>query len=364
MTLSVQIRHAFGAFTCDVAFEAPGGVTALFGHSGSGKTTIVNAVAGLLQPDQGRVQIGSDILLDTARGVALPVHKRRIGYVFQEARLFPHMTVRQNLVYGRWASRLPQMRAQEEQITEMLGLGPLLTRLPGALSGGERQRVALGRALIGRPRLLLMDEPLAALDEARKGEILPYLETLRDEADVPILYVSHALSEVARLATTVVAIQSGRVLRAGPAAEVLSDPQAVPALGVQDAGAILEGRVLRHCEDGLSEIGFSGGVLTLPRVNAQTGAHLRIRIAAGGVTLARDAPQNLSSLNVLQGVIDTIHMGRKSGAMVRIRIGDDVILSRISARAARSMELQPGQTVHAILASISVARSDIGQGHA
>ncbi|SPF78232.1 molybdenum ABC transporter ATP-binding protein [Pseudoprimorskyibacter insulae] len=361
MTLDVTLTHQFDGFACDVEFSAPAGITALFGHSGSGKTTIVNAVAGLLRPEAGRIVMDGQVLLDTAAGIDLPTARRRIGYVFQEARLFPHMTVRQNMLYGRWANRLRRDTAHEAQVIDLLGLGHLLTRLPGRLSGGESQRVALGRALLARPRMLLMDEPLAALDSARKSEILPYLERLRDDFGVPILYVSHSLSEVARLATTVVVVERGTVLRSGPAAEVLSDPEAAPSLGIREAGSILQGRLVGHSDDGLSEIAFSGGALWLPKIAANPGEDLRVRIAAGGVTLSRDEPLNTSSLNVLHGVIDTVRIGRSAGAMVRIRVGDEVILSRISARAAAQMALEAGQPIYACLASISVARSDIGQ---
>ena len=361
MSLSVDIRHRFGGFALNAAFEAPAGVTALFGRSGSGKTTVINAVAGLLRPEAGRITLDGEVLFDAAARLCQPPHRRRLGYVFQEARLFPHLTVRQNLDYGRRVQRLPRDAADEAAVIGMLGIGALLERQPGALSGGERQRVALGRALLTRPRMLLMDEPLAALDEARKQEILPYLERLRDERRVPILYVSHALPEVARLATTVVALEGGRVVRAGPAAEVLSDPEAVPALGVREAGAILTVRVAAQHADGLTEVAFSGGALLIPQVTAPEGAELRLRIAASEVILSRARPEGVSALNVLPVTVDTVRMGRAGGAVVRLRAGQDVILSRISARAATAMELAPGQALFAILDSVSVARGDIGQ---
>lgn len=361
MTLSVTLTHAFPGFTLQAQFDAPDGVTALFGRSGSGKTTIVNAVAGLLHPDQGRVAVDDTVLLDTATGQRVPTHKRRVAYVFQEARLFPHLTVRQNLVYGRWAQRLPRDAADEAHVIALLGLQNLLERRPGALSGGERQRVALGRALLSRPRLLLMDEPLAALDQARKAEILPFLERLRDERRLPILYVSHALSEVARLATTVVALDKGHVVRAGPTTDVLSDPEAVPALGVRDAGAILPCRLERHFDDGLSSVRFSGGHLLVPRIDAPVGTGLRIRIAASDVLLAQTPPEGLSALNVLPVAVEALRRGPQGGAIVQLRAGDDRILSRISARAAERMGLAPGHTLYAIVESVALARRDIGQ---
>ena len=209
MTLSVALQHQFAGFSLEVAFEAEPGVTALFGRSGSGKSTVINAVAGLLQPDRGSVVNADAVLLDTAQGINLPPHKRSVGYVFQEARLFPHLTVRQNLGFGRWFSG--GKGVSFDHIVTMLDIAPLLDRRPAKLSGGEKQRVAIGRALLANPRILLMDEPLAALDDARKAEILPYIEQLRDTTDIPILYVSHSLSEVARLASSIVVLEAGRV---------------------------------------------------------------------------------------------------------------------------------------------------------
>lgn len=216
MTLSVRLRHALPGFDLDIDFQVPPGLTVLFGPSGAGKTTVMNAVAGLLRPDEGRVALGDQVLTDTRTGLHLPPHRRRLGHVFQEGRLFPHLSVRRNLLYGRRFAPRGAKGPDLEQIVAMLGIGHLLERRPGALSGGERSRVALGRALLAGPRLILADEPLAALDEARKAEILPFFERLRDEGSIPILYVTHSVAEMRRLATTVVAIEGGRVTRSGP----------------------------------------------------------------------------------------------------------------------------------------------------
>ncbi len=354
MSLSVTLAHRFPGHVLDVAFEAPAGLTALFGQSGTGKTTIVNAVAGLLQPDSGRILVNENVLLDTTRKIDVPVHRRRIGYVFQEARLFPHLTVRQNLHYGRWMTGAKVM--DDAQIIDLLGIRPLLSRRPGALSGGERQRVALGRALLSAPELLLMDEPLAALDDARKAEILPYLERLRDESGVPILYVSHSIAEVARLATTVVALDGGRIARAGPAAEVLSDPDVVPALGIRDAGAIVSGQVLQHHDDGLSEIALSAGSLLLPRVDCPVGDRMRLRIAAGDVMLGRVRPDGLSALNVLPVTVESLRQSSPSETIVKLRAGEDALLARISNRSVSRLEVAPGLALFAIVKSASIAR--------
>jgi molybdate transport system ATP-binding protein len=213
--LSVDVEKRLGEFSIAAKFESADGVTALFGPSGSGKTSIVNMIAGLVTPDRGRIALGDAVLFDSAARVHVPAHQRRIGYVFQEGRLFPHLTVAQNLDYGRWMSGVDADSAERERILALLNIGHLLTRRPGKLSGGERQRVAFGRALLMKPRLLLLDEPLASLDRARNLEILPYLARLRDEAKVPMIYVSHQAGEIAKLASQVVRIEDGRVLASG-----------------------------------------------------------------------------------------------------------------------------------------------------
>lgn len=358
MTISVSLRHRFGAFDLDVAFEAPPGITVLFGPSGSGKTTLINAVAGLLRPDEGRIAVGEHVLLDTAARRFLPPHRRRIGYIFQEGRLFPHLTVRQNLAYGQWFAPKDVPRESLPRVVEMLGIGHLLARRPGALSGGEKQRVAIGRALLSAPRLILADEPLAALDEARKAEILPYFERLRDEVSVPILYVSHAASEVARLATTVVALRQGLVAAVGPPGQVLGD---VEAMGARGAASVLTARVVAHHADGLSELAASGGTLWLPRVDAPEGATIRVRIAAQEVILSRARPEGLSALNLLAGIVAEVRPGHGPGAMVTLDVGGDRLSARITRRSAEAMGLAPGQTCHAIIKSVSFAPEDVGR---
>jgi molybdate transport system ATP-binding protein len=359
MTLSVAVRHAFGGFTLDAAFEAPAGITVLFGRSGSGKTTIVNAVAGLLKPDAGRIEVDGRVLLDSARGLFLPPSRRRVGYVFQEGRLFPHLTVRQNLGYGRWFAPKEAPREDMGRVVEMLGIGHLLDRRPGALSGGEKSRVALGRALLAAPALILADEPLAALDEARKAEIMPYFERLRDETRIPILYVSHAASEVARLATTVVAVQEGRIVGQGPAAEVLGDPAITP-LGVREAGAVIETRVLAHHPDGLTELDAGGERLFLPRLGQPVGASVRVRIAAHDVILARARPEGLSALNIIAGTVREVRAGEGPGALVSVDTAAGRVLARITRRSVAALEIAPGVRVHAVIKTVAVAPDDVG----
>lgn len=356
--LEIALRHAFAGFTLDADFRAPAGVTVLFGRSGSGKTTIVNAVAGLLMPDEGRITSDGWTLLDTQRRIRLKPHRRRIGYIFQEGRLFPHLTVRQNLAYGAWFA--PKDAPQEDmpRVIEMLGIGPLLDRRPGALSGGEKQRVAIGRALLSAPRLILADEPLAALDEARKSEILPYFERLRDEVNVPILYVSHSASEVARLATTVVALRDGRVASAGPPDKVLSD---VGAMGTRGAASVLTARVVAHHADGMTELAGTAGTLWLPQVNAHEGATIRVRIAAQDVILSRARPDGLSALNLLAGTVAEVRPGQGPGAMVTLDMGGERLVARITRRSGNALGLAAGQPCHAIIKAVSVAPQDVGR---
>ncbi len=358
MSLSVRLTHALAGFDLDIAFDAPPGVTALFGRSGAGKTTIVNAVAGLLRPDAGRVVVGDRVLFDTALGRWLPPHQRRVGYVFQEGRLFPHLSVRQNLAYGRWFARRAPATESQDRVVEMLGIGHLLDRRPAKLSGGEKQRVAIGRALLANPGLILADEPLAALDVARKSEILSYLERVRDEVSVPILYVSHSAAEVARIATTVVVLQDGKVQRQGPATEVFGDPSVLPT-GVRAAGAVLQAIVVRHHADGLTEIDAGGARLFLPLIAQSPGREVRVRIAAHEVLLSRGRPEGLSALNILSGTVDQVRAGDGPGAIVSVRTQAGPVLARVTRRSADALGLAHGVPCHAIIKTVSIAPEDI-----
>lgn len=360
MTLEVQLAHDFGGFSLDVEFAAPGGVTVLFGRSGSGKTSVVNAVAGILRPDRGKVAAHGIVLTDTARGLHLPPFRRRIGYVFQEPRLFPHLTVAQNLGFGRWFAPRDAAGARPERIIALLGLEHLLERRPLALSGGEKQRVAIGRAILSKPRLLLMDEPLAALDAARRDEILPYLERLREELGLPILYVSHSAVEVARLATTLVLIEGGRVRRAGPAAQLMADPALAPAFGLREVGAIIGAEVAAHEADGLTRLTTAAGALWVPRVEAAPGTHLRLRVPASDVTLALTRPEGVSALNILPARITAIRRGDGPGALVQLDCGGELLLARVTQRSVESMGLAHGMDLYVMLKALSVAPQNMG----
>ncbi len=291
MSIQVDVQLRRGAFALDAAFEAGPGLTALFGRSGSGKTTLIDLIAGLARPDRGRIVADGMVLIDTAARIFLPPHRRRVGVVFQDARLFPHLSVRGNLRYGRAFARRPRDPETLDAVTGMLGIGHLLDRQPVGLSGGERQRVAIGRALLAGPRLLLMDEPLAALDDARKAEILPYIERLRDEAGVPIVYVSHAVSEVARLATTVVVLETGRVAAAGPAEAILRRADLVP-VHEAEAGALLDMVVAAtDPQTGLTHLTGAAGRLQVPGLSWPPGTRLRVRIPARDVLVAIEPPR-------------------------------------------------------------------------
>ncbi|MDK1386116.1 molybdenum ABC transporter ATP-binding protein [Sinorhizobium sp. 8-89] len=355
MSLEVEARHRVGAFTIDAAFTSDGSVTALFGRSGSGKTSLINIIAGLLRPDSGRIVLDGDVIADSERRIFTPIHRRRFGYVFQEARLFPHMSVRKNLAYGRWFAGAEESASQFGRVVEMLGIGHLLDRRPSTLSGGERQRVAVGRALLASPRLLLMDEPLAALDEARKAEILPYLERLRDETRIPIVYVSHSVAEVARLAERVIMIENGRVKASGDAAAVLSQPAAAHAMDWREAGALLEGVVESHdSTHNLTVVRAGQCLVRVPQLFVPPGHSVRLHIAARDVMLATVRPEGISALNVFEGTVTDLSPDEKGSIDVRVQCGGNVILARITALSRDALQLVPGKPVHAIIKTVAL----------
>jgi molybdate transport system ATP-binding protein len=352
--LSVAVAHAFGSFVLDAAFDSTGGLTALFGRSGAGKTSLINAIAGLLRPERGRIILDGAVLTDTERGIFVPARRRRIGYVFQEGRLFPHLSVRQNLLYGRWFAPKGGGAAEIDQIVDLLGINLLLDRRPANLSGGEKQRVAIGRALLSRPRLLVMDEPLASLDEARKTEILPYIERLRDTAGVPIVYVSHQIAEVARLATTLVILSEGRVAAVGPTAAIMGRIDLFPLTGRAEAGALLTTRVAAHDDAfGLTTLRASAGELRVPHLDLPVGAALRIRIRARDVMIALEAPQGLSALNVLPGTVAEIRGADGPIVEMRLDCAGEALIARLTRRSVETLGLIPGRPVYAVIKSIA-----------
>ena len=359
MTLAVDIKHRLGRFLLDVRFEASSGLIALFGRSGSGKTSIINIVAGLIRPDEGWVKVDDDVLVDTTQRLFLPPHRRRIGYVFQEGRLFPHLTVRQNLLYGRWFAT-KSAGDDLDRVVELLGVGGLLDRRPGRLSGGEKQRVAIGRALLANPRLLLMDEPLASLDEARKAEILPYVERLRDHGNVPIVYVSHSIAEVTRLASAMVLLSEGKVAALGPVHEVMQRVDLFPLTGRAEAGAIVSATVERHDEGyALTELRSRAGLWKLPRIDAAVGARLRLRVRARDVMLARSAPVDLSALNVFSGVVAAIGPGERPIKDVRVDCNGEALMARLTRYSIERLQLAPGVPVYALVKSVALDRRSL-----
>ncbi len=361
--LEVSARKRLAAFDLDMSFSCESaGVIAVFGRSGAGKTTLVNMLAGLLRPDSGRIAVGGRTLFDSASGVDVPPERRRLGYVFQEGRLFPHLTVRGNLGYGLKRAPPDERRINLEHIVDLLGLEALLARRPHDLSGGEKQRVALGRALLANPRLLLMDEPLAALDQQRKAEVLPFIEQLRDDLGIPIVYVSHAMEEVIRLADTLVLVSDGRTVAVGAVDELTSRLDLRPLTGRYEAGAVIEARVVRHDEEfELSELAFPGGTLRVPGLDLAPGADLRIRIRARDVALALEPPKDISILNVFPGEVRDI--GAEPGAQVDILLdlGGTALWARITARSRQDLGLTVGSRVYALVKAVAIDRHALGR---
>jgi molybdate transport system ATP-binding protein len=360
MSLNVDIRRRLGAFWLDATFETSGRLTALFGPSGSGKTSLVNLIGGLLRPDEGRIVADGRVLADTAARIFVPRHKRRIGYVFQDARLFPHMTVSQNLRYGRFFTPASARYGDVDGVVEMLGLGHLLDRRPGLLSGGEKQRVAVGRALLASPRLILMDEPLASLDDRRKAEIMPYIERLRDETKVPIVYVSHSVSEVARLATDIVVLDEGRVAAAGPTSEILQRLDLLPEEERSEGGAVLEMRVTGRNEAfGMSSLASRAGEIHVAGLDVEAGATIRVRIRARDVIVATERPRGLSALNILAGNIAGVSSGNGLFADVLIDCNGEIITARITRQSAEMLGLTAGLDVFAVIKSVTFDRASM-----
>jgi molybdate transport system ATP-binding protein len=354
MSLEVTAKATLGDFVLDAAFASEGRTTALFGRSGSGKTTLVNIIAGLLRPERGQVVVDGTVLFDSDAGIDVPSHKRRIGYVFQEARLFPHLTVKHNLLYGRWFTPKDARHVSLDEVVDLLGLKDLLERGTAQLSGGEKQRVAIGRALLCSPRLLLMDEPLASLDDARKSELLPFIERLRDDARVPIVYVSHAVPEVVRLATTLVLLSDGRVVATGPTAEVLGRLDLFPITGPIEAGAVIEGAVEAHDEHAeLTHVRSRAGLFRVPRLDLAPGTRVRMRVRARDVIIAVAPPQGLSALNVLPGKV--VEVGPLQGPVADIALdcGGERLLAELTRQSVEVLQLAPGRDVFALVKSVT-----------
>ena len=359
--LDVDIQLARGSFKLDAQFNAPTpGITALFGRSGCGKSTLVNALAGLIPNGRGRLALDDALWFDSARGVNVAAERRRIGYVFQDARLFPHYTVRGNLLYGAPRGSAATTSAFDD-VVQLLGLTAMLGRRPGVLSGGERQRVALGRALLAQPRLLLLDEPLASLDVSRREEVLPYLEKLRDHFAIPMVYVSHQFDEVLRLATHLVVMDQGRVVAAGDVGTVSLAPALRNIVGVDAVGAVVEGKVTSSdATQGLASVQIGPqSQLRVTNTRLIPGQRVRLQLLARDLILAIEEPRGLSVRNQLRGKV--VSITADGGAdLIAVDVGGAILLSRISASATHELNLAPGATVWALVKAVSFSALSLG----
>ena len=364
--IEIDVEKRLGDFHLEARFVAPGtGITALFGRSGAGKTTLVNLLAGLERPDRGRIAVCGEVLFSAEDGIDVPTEQRRLGYVFQEGRLFPHYSVRGNLTYGR-RRRTRGTAVSVDAVVALLGLEALLDRRPGDLSGGEKQRVAIGRALLAEPRLLLMDEPLASLDLPRKAEIMPFIERLRDELRIPVIYVSHAMEEIVRLADTLVLLSQGRVAAVGPVEELTSRLDLRPLTGRHEAGAVIRATVAGHdVTYGLSELAFPGGRLRVSHVALPLGTPVRARIRARDVALATTRPAGISFRNIFAARVSEIAADRAPIVDVKLDIGTGehpvALWARVTARAVQELALRPGREVFALVKTVALDRASYGR---
>jgi molybdate transport system ATP-binding protein len=354
--LSLSVIKCWRGFKLRAQLDTPTpGVVALFGRSGCGKTTLINIISGLLEPDEGRVELDGVILTDTRGRIRIPVERRRIGYVFQDARLFPHLGVLANLRYGERRAPQKERSIGLDEVLALLGLEPLLTRRPYQLSGGERQRVALGRALLSQPRLLLLDEPLAAIDTARREEVLPYLETLRDRLSIPMVFVSHQLDEVLRLATHVALMEAGEIVASGTLSDISVRPELRAIVGPEAVGSILDGTVTRvDAAAGMADIQLGAGVLHVSLQDARVGARMRVQLLARDIILAIEPARGLSVRNALQGVITEISPDFGQAVLIKVDIGAGAaVLARITKNALAALELRVGMTLWVLVKAVS-----------
>lgn len=354
--IRVDVALKLGAFALEVAFENELGITALFGRSGSGKSMTINLIAGLARPDRGRIVLDDRVLVDTKTGIFVPKHRRRVGLVFQDAQLFPHLSVKQNLLFGRWFAPKEEPAIAFDAVMDTLGIGHLLGRRPARLSGGEKQRVAIGRALLSSPKILLMDEPLASLDNERKLEILPLIESLRDEFRIPIVYVSHAVEEVARLAARVVVLENGRVSAIGTVEDVLGPGLRYPGESRFEQSSVISGRLSRVDEAyGMTEISHPAGTIWLAGRAGPIGREARVVIKATDVTLSTAPPRNLSVRTTLVGTVASIKTDDGPLAAVVIRLeGHGQLVALATRKAIDELGLRHGDQVFALVKTVAL----------
>jgi molybdate transport system ATP-binding protein len=355
LMLRVAAEKQWGSFHLNVRFELrTPGVVALFGPSGCGKSTTINLIAGLVEADRGEVTLDDTVLLDTRRNVHVSAERRRIGYVFQDSRLFPHLSVAANLRYAQKRA-IGTPYVSMEAVTDMLGLAPLMQRRTHRLSGGERQRVAIGRALLTQPRLLLLDEPLASLDRELREELLPYLESLRDQLAIPMVYVSHDFDEVLRLATHIVLMESGAVIGQGSIGKMSLDRRLRALIGPQAVGAIIDGEVLgEDAASGMSRVRVGNGELKVQTCGMAAGATVRVQLLARDIIVSTQMPQHLSVRNNLRGVITAVTGDDAHTDLIAIDIGGTDVLARVTKAATRELALEPGMAAWALVKSVSL----------
>ena len=359
--LSVNITKAFGSFRLETQFEVEeGSITAIFGKSGAGKTSTINAIAGLTRPDVGVIQIGNTTLFDQNLKINLPIYKRQIGYVFQDDRLFPHMTVRNNLIYGTHKNRDVANSLNLTDITGLLELAPLLERRPRSLSGGEKQRVAIGRALLSNPKLLLMDEPLASIDVQHRFEILPFIQRVREKTGITIIYVTHALEEVIFIADQIILLSEGQVTAQGTVEEIMSRLDLHPMTSRFDAGAVISATYSGYDREfDLGELSFYGGILRIAGLNTEIGILLRAHIRARDVSLMLDKPKDTSVLNVFKGELIEIRHEDGPQLDLLINIGTPLI-ARITRKSLNDLNLDIGSKVYAMIKAVAIDRKTLG----
>jgi molybdate transport system ATP-binding protein len=351
--IDLCVKKRNGQFQIDAAFAfKQTGVTAIIGESGAGKTSVINMVAGLMRPDHGHIIINGRTLFDSETGCFMPPEKRHIGYIFQDGRLFPHLSVKHNLTYGMNLIARQDRFINIDQVVDLLGIGHLLKRMPSNLSGGEKQRVAIGRAILTSPQFLLMDEPLASLDEARKSDVLPFIAKLTREFQIPILYVSHSLNEVLNLADTIVILNAGRVISYGDTDEVLSHPDMQQFLGTSNYGALISTVIEDHSEY-LTHLRFKGGLLHVPPLRFNKGSKVIVLIKARNVAISIDQPSNTSFQNILPARIDEIVERDEMMVDIHLDIGC-MIISRITCASKEFLGLKPGQQVYALVKGVAV----------
>lgn len=364
ITLSLNVDHK--PFQLRVNETIPSsGITAVFGRSGAGKTSLIDAISGLVKPESGQIALGSKVLFDSAANIDLAPERRRIGYVFQEARLFPHMSVEKNLKYGQ----PNENRAKFEEVTELLGIEHLLKRHPAALSGGEKQRVAIGRALLSEPELLIMDEPTASLDGPRRQELIQYLLRLAASLNIPVLYVSHSLDEILQIADNMLILNEGQVVANGPLHDVWGSAPMRPWLSAKEQSALVSAKLVgHHTKYGMAQLDLEGETIWVTKVDDAEGALLRLRIFANDISIVKSRPVDTSIRNVLPAIVEDVCVSEceenASGyCQVALRIGNQRLLANITQWAVDDLQLSQGDTVYAQLKGVSVTKGDLAYQH-